>query len=89
MGKKNNRIEVTVYNVVKETEKAYCLNMLVSWNGNTHAKDIWFPKSVCEVKDVDYDAQPHAFVEDWFLRKAESANAFKGYEMRFETAFWN
>lgn len=85
----SKQIEVAIYNVKKETEKAYCLTVAVSWNGNGHVEDVWFPKSVCELKDVDYDSQPRAFVADWFLRKVERNNAFNGYEMRFETAFWN
>lgn len=89
MKNQNKQIEVAIYNIVRETEKAVCLNLLVSYNGNTSAKEIWFPKSVCELKTVDYDNKPRAFVADWFLHKAESANAFNGYAMRFETAFWN
>lgn len=89
MKKQNRIIELAIQKLVKETEKAVCLNLLVSWNGNTHSRDIWFPKSVCEIKEVNYDDQPRAFVADWFLLKTESANAFKGYGMRFETAFWS
>lgn len=85
----SKKIEVAIHKVARETEKAYCLTVAVSWNGNGHVKDVWFPKSVCELKDVDYDSQPRAFVADWFLRKAEGSNAFKGYAMRFETAFWS
>lgn len=83
-------IELAFYQIVKESEKAICLKLLVSFNGNTSVRDVWFPKSVCEIKDADYDKTgKRAFVADWFLRKAETANAFAGYAMRFETAFWN
>lgn len=85
-------IELAYNEKVRETEKAVCLNVMVSFNGNCSSRNVWFPKSVCsfitfttgEGKEVT-----HAMVADWFLNKAESDNAFKGYAMRFETAFWN
>lgn len=84
----NKKIEIALNKVVKETEKAVCVNVLVSWNSNSRDKEIWMPKSVCEVFTAEYDNnKPHAMVDEWFLRKTESANAFHGYGMRFETAF--
>lgn len=89
--KETKNIELAFNNVVKETEKAVCLNVMVSWNGNCHDKDIWFPKSVCSFitfTDKEGNERTNAIVADWFLHKTEAANAFNGYEMRFETAFW-
>lgn len=84
------RIEVSLNAVVKESEKAICVNVMVSWNSNCHNKDIWMPKSVCEVFSAEYDGgRMHEMVDEWFLHKTEAANAFHGYGMRFETAFWN
>lgn len=86
----NKKIEIALNSVVKETEKAVCVNVMVSWNSNCHSKDIWMPKSVCEVFTAEYDSnKPHAMVDELFLRKTEAANAFHNYGMRFETAFWN
>lgn len=86
----NKRIEVALNKFVKETEKAICVNVMVSWNSNCCDKDIWMPKSVCEVFTAEYDNnKTHAMVDEWFLHKTEAANAFHGYGMRFETAFWN
>lgn len=80
------RFEIAIYEVVKETEKAVCVKVMVSWNKNFHTRDIWMPKSVCEVFAAEYDNnKPHIMVDDWFVRKTESANSFKGYAMRFET----
>lgn len=85
------KIELAYNSIVKETEKAICLNVFVSFNGNSHDRNVWFPKSVIDFVTFttsDGVEKTNAMVADWFLRKTESDNAFKGYGMRFETAFW-
>ena len=88
--KKNNNVELAYNSIVKVTEKAICLNVMVSWNSNCHDCDIWFPKSVVSFvtfKDSKGEERTNAMVADWFIRKTEEANAFNGYAMRFETIF--
>lgn len=88
--KNNNNIELAFNSVVRETEKAVCLNVMVSWNGNTKGKDIWFPKSLVNFitfTDTQGNEKTNAIIPDWFIRKTEAANAFHGYAMRFETIF--
>lgn len=75
-------VEMWVNNVDAETEKAYKLNIVVSWNGNTHDRSFWFPKSV--VKAVENGMWE---VKTWFANKMEKENAFKGYAMRIEAGF--
>lgn len=88
--KNNNNVELAFNNIVKETEKAICLNVMVSWNSNCHDRDIWFPKSLVSFvmfTDSKGNERTNAIIPDWFIRKTEAANAFKGYAMRFETIF--
>lgn len=88
--KNQNNVEMAYNAIVKETEKAILLNVMVSWNGNTRDKDIWFPKSLVSFvtfTDSEGKRRTNAIVPDWFIRKTESANAFHGYAMRFETIF--
>lgn len=90
MKKINNNVELAFNSIVKETEKAICLNVMVSWNSNCHDRDIWFPKSVISFAtftDSKGNEKTNAMVADWFIRKTEAANAFHGYAMRFETIF--
>ena len=75
--------ELAFNNIVRKTEKAVCLNCMVSWNANCHSKDIWFPLSVIS----EWLQNGHVMVADWFLNKVEESNTFHGYEMRFETRF--
>jgi len=71
-----------IYNsIVKESEKAICLNVPVSYNANApKGRDIWMPKSLCTIF-----SERVAVVEDWFLAKLSEQNAFHGYRMNFET----
>jgi hypothetical protein len=90
MKKNNNNVELAYNSIVKETEKAICLNVMVSWNSNCHDRDIWFPKSVISFTsftDSKGNERTNAIVADWFIRKTEAANASHGYSMRFETIF--
>lgn len=75
-------VNMWVNNVEAETEKAYKLNIEVSWNGNTHDRSFWFPKSVVKAaEDKIWE------VKTWFANKMEKENAFKGYAMRIEAGF--
>ena len=88
METKKETYELAFNNVVKETEKAVCLNVMVSWNANCRDKEVWFPKSVIEFvtfTDSKGSKRTNALVKNWFIHKAEQANAFNGYQMRFET----
>ncbi len=71
-----------IYNsIVKESEKAICLNVPVSYNANApKGRDIWMPKSLCTIF-----SERVAVVEDWFLAKLSEQNSFHGYRMNFET----
>ena len=85
MKAKNNTpefVNMWVNNIEAETEKAYKLNISVSWNGNTHDRSFWFPKSVLRSA-----AEKIWEVKTWFADKMERENAFKGYAMRIETGF--
>lgn len=90
MEKNNNNVELAFNSLIKETEKAICLNVMVSWNGNCHNRDIWFPKSVITFSsftDGKGDVRTIAIVADWFIKKTEAANSYRGYAMHFETVF--
>ena len=90
MKKNNDNVELAFNSIVKETEKAICLNVMVSWNSNNHDRDIWFPKSLISFvtfEDSKGNERTNAIIPDWFIRKAEAANASHGYAMRFETIF--
>lgn len=74
---------IFINNIEKETEKAMLISVNVSYNGNTpKARSMWFPKSVVESINGNL-----AEIKDWFISKTSKANAFKGYEMRFEMPF--
>lgn len=82
--------ELAFNRITKETEKAVCLNLMVSWNGTCKDKDLWFPKS--QVQFVTFtDSQgierTNALVPNWLIWKMEQNNAFNGYQMHFETLF--
>ena len=75
---------VIVNSIEKETEKAVMLNCQVMWNGNTHGKSLWFPKSVLgnrgEANENGHFAQN---VATWFCEKLSCQNQFHGYFMYF------
>lgn len=83
-------IELAFNNIVAETEKAICLNLMVSWNGECQTKDIWFPKSTCEIREAKYDKTTglRAWVKSWMLEHKSQVYASNGYRMYFETAFY-
>ena len=88
--KNQNNVELAFNSIIKETEKAICLNVMVSWNSNCHDRDIWFPKSVISFvnfTDSMGKKRTNAIIPYWFIRKTEAANSFHGYAMRFETIF--
>lgn len=75
------KTNIYIEGIAKESEKAICLHCLVSYNDNkAKIRDIWFPKSVCNVV-----SEHLAEVENWFIAKTAEANAFNGYRMNFET----
>lgn len=75
------KANIIINGITKETEKAICINCPVSYNANApKGRDIWMPKSVCEIVNEQVAA-----VEDWFLAKLSEQNAFHGYRMNFET----
>ncbi len=81
-----NTTEIVVNRIVKETEKATCFNITVSWGeGKWIDKDIWFPKSAVEVFEVNGDT--HIAAADWIVAKISTQNAFKGYRMNFCRCF--
>ena len=74
-----NASEIKFNSITKETEKAICINVMVSWgDGNAKTKDVWFPKSTCEVIGSN-----SIMVADWMIEKTCNANAFHGYTMGF------
>lgn len=74
------KANIVINGIVKESEKAICLNCLVSYNDNTpKERAIWMPRSVAEAVNDNL-----AKVEDWFLDKLSRQNAFRGYTMNFE-----
>jgi len=78
--KANEKTTAIIINeFVKETEKAVCVKLPVSWAGNVHEKQMWFPKSLVESLQ-----ERVIIVADWFLRKAEFENRYHGYMMYFE-----
>lgn len=88
--KNTKELELSFYEVVKETAKAVCLKVLVSWNGTCHSRDLWFPKSVCRLvafSDENGNNRTNALVAEWFIRKTEEENQVAGYQMCFETIF--
>lgn len=85
--KKANRKELGFFEIVKETPKAICVKLSVSWNSNYYTKDIWFPRSVA---NFDTFTTPqgkevtHLMVDEWFLNEQEKKNAYHNYMMRFD-----
>lgn len=77
---------ITLFGVEKETEKAMLISTLVRWNGDTHQKSFWFPKSVIGevIAGTDEKNVGSVDVKTWFLNKLGKDNAFKGYHMYFE-----
>lgn len=76
-------MEIVINEVKRESEKAMLISVSVCWNdGNWHAKDIWFPKSVVTMLE-----NGHILVSDWFAKKLQDTNAFNGYRMAFAMAF--
>ena len=75
------KTNIFIEGIAAETEKAIAVNALVSFNASTpKVRKIWMPKSL-----VANATEKMIEVEDWFLNKLSRENAFKGYEMRFET----
>lgn len=73
-----------VNGIENETEKAYKLNIQVEWNGNSHNKSFWFPKSVVIAPSNTNETWK---VKSWFSDKIEKENTFKGYRMRIDVGF--
>lgn len=73
-------------NITRETEKAILLETLVSFNGNTSTRSIWFPKSQISERD-NYEGHDFITVGSWLMAAKERENAFAGYAMRFEYVF--
>ena len=70
--------------ITKETAKAICLNINVSWgNGSQHQRDVWFPKSKCQVKDA-----ASVVVDKTILRAKENELAFNGLAADFDALTW-
>ena len=76
----NTTVEIAFDRIERETEKAMLITAPVSWNGNMHRKNFWFPKSVIEEVENDKCMK----VSTWFIDKLSKENAFKGYNMYFE-----
>ena len=75
---KTQSSEIKINSITKETEKAICVNVTVCWgDGGWKLKDVWFPKSTCEV------GEKIIMVADWMIEKTCKENSFKGYEMSF------
>lgn len=70
--------------IVKQSEKAICLSCFVTWShAKNFVKDIWFPKSVCEI------INEHVVeVEEWFLDKLGWQHEFHGYTMSFDKLYF-
>ena len=76
------RTDIILHNIVKETEKSLCCTVVVNWGeGNWKQKDIWFPKSLCDV--FNFNGKDWVSVENWFIDKLSRENSFKGYRMNF------
>ena len=69
------------HSIVKETEKAICLNIDVTWSDGDRvfAKDIWFPKSCIEIENQT------VAVNEAFYSKMRWEKAFHGH--LFELAY--
>jgi hypothetical protein len=80
--KMKTQSEIKINNVVRETEKAICVNVDVCWNaGRKQQKDLWFPKSTCEV--VEMENQTNIIADDSMIQSIIIRNTFHGYEMHF------
>ena len=65
--------------IVRETEKAICLNTLVQWGaGKQIQKDVWFPKST-----VIATTENGVEVKHDMAYSISCRNIFHGYVMRF------
>lgn len=84
-----NLYELAFNYIVTQTEKAICLNVMVSWNSKCYDKNVWFPKSVCEIREAPYDKKngKRAFISQWMIEQKEKSHPFHGYDMKFETIF--
>ena len=83
---KTQASEIRINSVTRETEKAICINVPVSWGeGSWKVKDVWFPKSTCEI--ITVNGEQHALVADWIIEKTAQQNAFHGYVMNFCSCF--
>lgn len=78
---KNNEsytiITSTSENIVKESEKAICLEITVTYSERKSTRNQWFPKSVISTFGSRY------IVKSWFYAKTARENAFKGWQMDF------
>lgn len=77
-------MKTTIINhgIVKETEKSICCTVIVNWGeGNWKEKNIWFPKSLCEIRREN--GTEWIDVEEWFTDKLSRENSFHGYRMNF------
>mgnify|MGYP003553972985 CR=1 FL=1 len=64
--------------VERETEKANLVKFLVTWNGDTHEKSLWIPKSQMRV-----ECENIIVIAKWYADKLSKENAFKCYSMKF------
>ena len=64
--------------VERETEKANLVKFLVTWNGDTHEKSLWIPKSQMRVERENI-----IVIAKWYADKLSKENAFKCYSMKF------
>ena len=80
----NELTTLWVNEVESETAKAYKLNIQVEWNGNSHNKSFWFPKSVVVAPSKE---NKQWSVKTWFANKMEVENTFKGYRMKIDVGF--
>lgn len=82
---KNTNVQIAG-NITKSTEKAILLETLVSFNGNTSTRSVWFPKSQIAETETR-DGKDFITVPSWLIAAKERDNAFAGYAMRFEFVF--
>ena len=68
----------TTFNtIVRETEKAFLVNLPVRWADNCYPREFWFPKSVATIMGNMIE------IKDWFADKMSKENAYHGYQMNF------
>lgn len=73
-----NSKRVTIYNIVRESDKAVMINMPVTWNDNMTTRSFWFPKSCIEIEGKTM------IVAMFLLDKLSKENAYNGYRMYFD-----